>query len=96
MTSHRLRVAILERDGYRCVYCGRSAKETVLEVDHVLPRARGGTDTPTNLVTACWSCNNAKGAGARPLPDYTVLTRPLPAWFTNPIGQPTPTRRRVA
>jgi len=58
-----LRFEILQRDDFRCRYCGRSPDEGVmLEVDHVIPRARGGLDTRENLVTACWDCNHGKRA----------------------------------
>lgn len=51
---------ILQRDGFRCHYCGRTAKAHQLEVDHITPRAHGGTDTEDNLVTACIPCNRGK------------------------------------
>lgn len=43
---------------WRCVYCGSSAPFG--EVDHFVPRRRGGTDLPWNLVPACRSCNASK------------------------------------
>ena len=62
-TGHRLAAAlrrrVLERDGFRCRYCGSTNR---LEIDHLTPRARGGKDTMRNLVTACYDCNRAKGA----------------------------------
>lgn len=58
-----LRFQILERDQFRCRYCGAEASETVkLQVDHVYPRSQGGTNEESNLVTACWDCNSGKGA----------------------------------
>ena len=39
--------------------------ETVTEVDHVIPVAKGGTDDPSNLVPACGPCNRAKGCGSK-------------------------------
>lgn len=54
------RYKILERDAFRCVYCGATAEESRLEVDHVIPRSKGGTDNPHNLVTACFDCNRGK------------------------------------
>lgn len=72
-----LRIRILERDGYACVYCGRRPPEVVLEVDHVLPRVLGGRDEATNLVTACRDCNNGKRAELLRLPE-TVVLMPLP------------------
>lgn len=57
-----LRFQILSRDNFTCVYCGRNPKEdgVKLEVDHVFPKSKGGTDDPSNLVTACWECNQGK------------------------------------
>lgn len=57
-----LRFKVLARDGFRCVYCGRSPSEdgVKLEVDHVFPKSKGGTDSMDNLVTACWECNQGK------------------------------------
>lgn len=57
-----LRFRILKRDGYRCQMCGRNAKDhgAILEVDHIVPRAKGGTDDPTNLWTLCFDCNRGK------------------------------------
>lgn len=60
--SRRLRFEILRRDNYTCRYCGASAPDAPLTVDHVIPRALGGDDEPTNLVTACQDCNSGKGS----------------------------------
>lgn len=60
--SQRLRYEILRRDGHRCRYCGASAQDSQLTVDHVRPVALGGTDDPTNLVTACQPCNSGKSS----------------------------------
>jgi hypothetical protein len=56
------RFQILRRDNFTCRYCGRSAPDVVLEVDHVIPRSRGGKDHASNLVTACFDCNQGKSA----------------------------------
>lgn len=53
-----LSAAVLRRDRHTCRYCGAPAST----VDHVTPKARGGTDDPANLVASCRSCNSAKGA----------------------------------
>lgn len=57
---HRTRFAVLERDGFRCVYCGATADSSRLEVDHVVPVAHGGAHELSNLVTACFECNAGK------------------------------------
>ena len=56
----RLRFLVLERDGYRCQICGRTANGTTLEVDHKVPVAKGGTDSLKNLWTLCFDCNRGK------------------------------------
>lgn len=57
----RLRFQIFRRDNFACRYCGRTADAgAVLEVDHIKPRAEGGEDHPTNLITACENCNSGK------------------------------------
>lgn len=69
--SSRLRFRILERDGFRCRYCGKSAAAAQLHVDHVKPLAAGGLDEESNLVTACSDCNLGKGARVLALPMST-------------------------
>jgi len=63
--SKRLRYEILRRDNHPCRYCGAMAPDVPLTVDHVTPTALGGTDEPSNLVTACQDCNAGK-ASVRP------------------------------
>ena len=58
-----LRYDIMKRDGFRCVICGRSAKDGVqLHVDHILPVSKGGKTIPSNLRTLCSECNLGKSA----------------------------------
>ena len=51
---------MLKRAASRCELCGISADLKGLEVDHILPRNRGGTDDPANLQALCYSCNAMK------------------------------------
>jgi hypothetical protein len=60
--SKRLRYEILRRDNHTCRYCGASAPDVPLRVDHVTPVALGGTDKPENLVTSCEPCNSGKSS----------------------------------
>lgn len=60
--SKRLRYEILRRDNHACRYCGATAPDVKLVVDHVIPVALGGGDSPANLITACDPCNNGKSA----------------------------------
>ncbi|MBN1264532.1 MAG: HNH endonuclease [Anaerolineales bacterium] len=50
---------IFRRDHYRCQYCG--VRNTILTIDHIIPRRLGGDYSWTNLVTACQECNLKKG-----------------------------------
>lgn len=54
--------SVLARDNWTCCSCGRSSKEEgiTLEVDHILPRSKGGTDDISNLQTLCKKCNVGK------------------------------------
>lgn len=58
--TKRLRYEVLRRDKHTCRYCGASAPDVKLTVDHVMPQALGGGDEPANLVTACEPCNSGK------------------------------------
>ncbi len=62
--SKRLRFEVFKRDGYTCQYCGASAPETVIQVDHIVPVSLGGRDEPANLLTACVACNSGKGSSS--------------------------------
>ena len=53
---------IYYRDHNTCQYCGKRFKTKDLNVDHVIPRSRGGRDTWENLVCACVRCNIKKGS----------------------------------
>lgn len=60
-----LRYNILQRDGFRCQLCGRSAKDhpgLELEVDHIVPVSKGGLTIESNLQTLCRDCNRGKAA----------------------------------
>ncbi len=58
-----LRFEILKRDDYRCQMCGTTAKEgATLEIDHIHPVAKGGSNDPGNLQVLCRDCNAGKGA----------------------------------
>jgi hypothetical protein len=58
--SKRLRFEILRRDNHRCRYCGVSADQVKLVIDHVVPESLGGTKDPSNLVASCEPCNSGK------------------------------------
>ena len=58
---NRLRHAVFQRDQYRCRECGASKEDGVtLEIDHIIPVAKGGTNDISNLQTLCKACNRGK------------------------------------
>ena len=71
MSSLSLRFQIFKRDKFTCQYCGRKSPDARIELEHVNPRANGGTDDPSNLVTGCYDCNRGKAE--------KLLTDKLPA-----------------
>lgn len=56
----KIRFEVFKRDKFTCQYCGRMAPDVVLEVDHIKPVAKGGTNDIMNLVTSCYECNRGK------------------------------------
>jgi 5-methylcytosine-specific restriction endonuclease McrA len=54
------RMRIYMRDKFRCQYCGEKKVAAELTLDHIMPRSRGGDNSPLNIVTACGACNNRK------------------------------------
>jgi HNH endonuclease len=73
--SKKLRFEVFKRDSFRCQYCGSSAPDVLLEVDHLKPVAEGGKSDILNLITACNPCNSGKGK--RSLNDATVINKQL-------------------
>jgi hypothetical protein len=60
-----VRFEIFKRDNFACQYCGKKPPEALLEIDHIVAVANGGSDDEHNLVTSCFECN--RGKAARPL-----------------------------
>lgn len=68
--SKRTRYEVLRRDNHACRYCGATAPDVMLQVDHVIPTTLGGSDDPDNLVAACRDCNSGKSSSA---PDASLV-----------------------
>lgn len=68
---------------FNCFYCGVSLVSLVsqpghphqITIDHVVPLSKGGADELVNMISACWECNQAKGA--KSLEEFICLARPL-------------------
>ena len=71
LVGYEVREYLLEKYHRKCVYC---SKENVpLQIEHVVPRAKGGSNRVNNLVIACEPCNTKKGA--RNIEDF-LSTKP--------------------
>jgi len=68
------RTNVFVRDDFTCQYCGAARPPGELNLDHVLPRSRGGTTVWENIVTSCYACNQRK-AGRTPEEARMTLSR---------------------
>lgn len=61
--SEEIRARVREQAGNRCGYCLSLQKYVlgILEIEHIIPKAKGGTDDEENLWLACRLCNGYKG-----------------------------------
>lgn len=59
LAGYEVREYVLEKWGRRCAYCHQPSCQ--FEIDHILPRSRGGSNRPSNLALACHACNQEKG-----------------------------------
>ncbi len=71
--SKKVRFEVFKRDSFKCQYCGSSAPDVVLQVDHIKAVSKGGDNDLMNLVTACFDCNSGKSN--RSLDDNSVLAK---------------------
>lgn len=71
--SKKIRFEVFKRDSFTCQYCGESAPNVILEVDHIQPVSAGGTNDILNLITSCFDCN--RGKGKTELSDGSVVAK---------------------
>jgi 5-methylcytosine-specific restriction endonuclease McrA len=71
LAGYELREYLLEKWGRRCAYC--SKENLPLQIEHIVPRAKGGSNRVSNLTLACEKCNTAKG-----IQDITVFLKKKP------------------
>jgi len=60
LAGYELREYLLEKWGRQCAYCG--AENVPLQIEHIHPKARGGSNRASNLTLACRCCNEGKAA----------------------------------
>ena len=71
--AQKIRFEVFKRDSFTCQYCGTQAPDAILEVDHIIPVSKGGTNDVLNLITACKECNRGKSNNV--LSDDTVVNK---------------------
>ena len=84
VTVRLTRRNLMFRDAHTCQYCGKRPPLRDLNIDHVLPRSRGGEDSWENLVTACRVCNLRKGWKTPEEANMHLARHPFrPKWTTS-------------
>ena len=68
LAGYEVREYLLEKWGRKCAYCDKT--DVPLEIEHIRPKARGGSDRVSNLTLACRKCNQKKGP--RPIEEFLV------------------------
>lgn len=72
---------LFERDNYRCQYCGNGFEAAQLNMDHVIPRDRGGRTSWENIVTSCIKCNSRKANRLPHQANMMLIRKPeRPRW----------------
>src|SRR5258705_9134337 len=75
------RFNIYARDQNRCQYCGRQFPRSELNLDHIVPRMKGGTSVWENVVCSCHRCNRNKGGRTPSEAGMRLLREPFrPQW----------------
>ena len=64
--GYEVKEYLLEKWGYKCAYCG--AENVPLEIEHIVPKARSGSNRISNLTIACRKCNQEKSD--RPIEEF--------------------------
>lgn len=71
--TKKTRFEVFKRDSFKCQYCGATAPEAILVVDHIDPISKDGADEMINFITACQPCN--AGKSDRKLSDNAAIQK---------------------
>lgn len=74
------------RDNYTCQYCGKTGKDITLQLEHVIPKSRGGKAMWTNTVCACHNCNSKKGSKTPEEAGMKLIRKPFVPKYI-PLGK---------
>jgi 5-methylcytosine-specific restriction endonuclease McrA len=80
LAGYEVREYLLDKWARTCAYCGKP--NIPLQIEHIIPRAKGGTDRVSNLTLACERCNRAKGTQ-----DIAVFLKKKPAVLKRILAQ---------
>ena len=82
------RKSIMQRDNYTCQYCGVKPKREDINLDHIIPKSRGGTNSWMNLVASCIYCNAKKGDRLITELGWKLIQDPKEPKWKSHIGTP--------
>ncbi len=75
------RFNVFARDNNTCQYCGNRLPRSELNLDHVIPRSKGGTSSWDNVVCSCFACNRKKGGLLLKETPLRLIKKPVqPEW----------------
>ena len=80
------RINVYGRDRSTCQYCGRRFPRTELNLDHVVPRSKGGRTTWQNVVCSCLDCNRRKGGRTPQQAGMRLIAPPRRPRWTPMVG----------
>ena len=77
---------IYARDKHTCQYCGIKSPPNELNIDHIMPRSRGGKSTWDNVVCSCHECNRKKGGHSPEEAGMKLIGKPKKPRWTPYLG----------
>jgi 5-methylcytosine-specific restriction endonuclease McrA len=82
------RKSVYQRDEYTCQYCGKKPGRDDINLDHIIPKSRGGTNSWKNVVTSCIYCNARKGNKLLSELGWKLIQEPKEPKWKSHIGSP--------